>query len=267
MKKNVLKWICCTIVLSLIASNSVLAQRHLFKRLDLSTDNAYTWIMAVTASTIVNVATESPLVEPTWNWGIVSYDRDMKLYNTFDSDNDNNSEEASTPEALNPTAHNLWSNISAGGKIGYISDFRGSVNYALYGSAHYNFRQLKAGFDLANQKTSRFQYGGGVLLSFGSIESSTRFIIDCGLRYNIPLSYKGSIDGSYKNVLNKGFTSHYSVKLSFGNVGGTSLAMGLGFNCMHYNLFKDESLVGNKSKIHEIALTIMLFGASDLKWR
>ena len=264
MKQNVLKWICCTIVLSLIASNSVLAQRHLFKRLDLGTDNMYTWIMVVTASSIVNVVTESPLVEPTWNWGVVSSDGDMKLYNTFDSDKDNNSEEASFPDALNPTAHNLWSNLTGGCKIGYISDFRGSVNYALYGSAHYNFRQLKAGYDLANQKTSRFQYGGGFLLSFGSIESNTRFIIDCGLRYNIPLSYKGSLDGSHKDVLNEGLTSHYSAKLSFGDLG---LAVGLGFNCMHYNLFKEPNLAGYKNKIHEIALTIMIFGASDLKWR
>lgn len=267
MKKIFFKYLLFVLVLSIISANSMMAQRHLFKRFDVGTDNVYTYIMAVTATAMVNVMTESPLVEPNWNWGIVSTDGDMELYNSFSTDKEKDSDKRSFPEALNPTAHNLFSNLSAGGKIGYISDFRGGVNYAIYGSAHYNFRQLKAGFDLANQKTSRFQYGGGVLLSFGSIESSTRFIIDCGLRYNTPLSYNGSIDGSYKDVLNKGFTSHYSIKLSFGNVSETSFAVGLGFNYMHYNLFKDERLVGNKSKIHEIALTIMIFGAHDLKWR
>lgn len=257
MKKQLSKYLSTALILSIISANSVTAQRHLFKRIDVGTDNGYTYMMEVMATSMINVATKSPLTEPCWNFGIVSADGDMKLYNSFDSDNGDDPDKESLPEALKPTAHNLFSNISAGGKIGYISDLKGSVNYAVYGSAHYNFRQLKAGFDLANQKTSRCQYGGGILLSFGSIESSTRFIIDCGLRYNIPLSYSGSVEGSHKDILNKGLTSHYSMKLSLG--GELSCAIGLGFNCMHYNLFKDGSLAGHKNKIHEIALTIMIF--------
>lgn len=257
MKKMVLKSLGIVILLNIIFANTVFAQRHFFKRIDVGTDNMYTYMMAVMGTAIINTVTKSPLAEPNWNWGIVSSDATLKLYNSFDAEIDDNGEEK-CPEALKPTAHNLWGNLSAGGKIGYISDFRRNINYALYASAHYNFRQLKTEdySGLVNQKASRAQFGGGFLLTFGSIENNTRFIIDCGLRYNIPVGYKGSLDANYNDVLNKGLTSYYSAKLSFGDLGA---AVGLGFNCMHYNFFKDESLAGHKNKIHEIALTIMIF--------
>lgn len=261
MKRTIFRNVCFTILLSSVLVSPTFAQRHFFKRIDVGTDNMYTYMMAVMGTAIVNVVTESPLSEPNWNWGIVSSDETVKLYNSIDSEKDENGEEK-LPEAFNPTAHNLWSNLTAGGKFGYISDFQGSVNYALYASAHYNFRQLRTESysGLVNQKTSRAQLGGGFLLTFGSIENNTRFIVDCGLRYNIPVGYNGSLDADYNDVLNKGLTSHYSAKLSFGDLG---LAVGLGFNCMHYNFFKDESLAGHKNKIHEIALTIMIFSSGN----
>lgn len=261
MKKTILKSLSIAILLNVVLANSVFAQRHFFKRIDVGTDNMYTYMMSVMGTAIINTATKSPLSEANWNWGIVSTDETLKLYNSIDSEKDDNGEEK-CPEALIPTAHNLWSNLTAGGKIGYISDFQGSVNYALYASTHYNFRQLRTEdySGLINQKTSRAQLGGGFLLTFGSIERNTRFIIDCGLRYNVPVGYKGSLDANYKDVLNKGLTSHYTAKLSFSDLGA---AIGLGFNCMHYNLFKDKSLAGHKNKIHEIALTIMIFSSDN----
>lgn len=265
MKKTFFLSLTIAILLNTVLANSVFAQRHLFKRIDVGTDNYYTYLMTMLGTGIINAVTESPLVEANLNWGIVSSDQTIKLYNSMASEKDENGEEE-LPEALNPTAHNLWSNLTAGGKIGYVSDYQGSVNYALYASAHYNFRQLRTeeynGF--VNQKTSRAQLGGGFFLSFGKIENNTRFIIDCGLRYNIPVGYKGSLDANYNDVLNKGLTSHYSAKLSFGDLG---VAVGLGFNCMHYNFFKDESLAGKKNKIHEITLTISIFDSATYRWR
>lgn len=87
---------------------------------------------------------------------------------------------------------------------------------------------------------------------FGSIENKGRFIVDCGLRYNIPLHFGGDIDGKTSEMMNKGITSHYMLKYSWDN----SVAVGLTMDLMHYNLFKDESLCGNQSKLFELGIVL-----------
>lgn len=102
-------------------------------------------------------------------------------------------------------------------------------------------------------RTQRLQVGGGLMLIFGSIESSSRFIFDGGLRYNLPFGF--SADGyedSANDMLNKGISSHYMFKWSWGN----GVAVGATLDLMHYNLFKDESLVGSTSKTVEFGISV-----------
>lgn len=153
---------------------------------------------------------------------------------------------------------NLLSNVIIGDKMGYLSDNLSFVNYCVYGAAYYNLQQFKLMYDdedYANLSTQRMQLGGGFMLTFGSIESKSRIIIDGGLRYNIPLNFSGDgIEGSTADIMNKGISSHYMFKYSWDN----SVAVGATVDMMHYNMFKDESLCGNKSKIFEFGITLSL---------
>ena len=153
---------------------------------------------------------------------------------------------------------NLLSNIIVGDKMGYISDNLSSVNYCVYGAAYYNLQQFKLMSDETNYTslaTQRLQLGGGAMLILGSIEKKFRFIIDAGLRYNLPLNFSGDgFTASTGDMMNKGVTSHYMIKCSWDN----SVAVGATVDLMHYNMFKDVTLCGEQSKIFEFGITLSI---------
>lgn len=215
-------------------------------------------------SIIVNQLAHKPLTEATLRFGVpISEYGNLNGYQGFDDwnyDRFNNDPdyEYGDDGFAKFKGKNLLSNIIIGDKIGYLSDRLSFVNYCIYGAAYYNLQQFKLMSDSENYNsisTQHLQLGGGIMLTFGSIESKNRVIVDGGLRYNVPLTFSSdNIDGSTNEMMNKGISSHYMLKYSWDN----SIAVGATVDMMHYNLFRDESLCGNESKIFEFGITLSL---------
>lgn len=81
--------------------------------------------------------------------------------------------------------------------------------------------------------------GGGLLLNFGSIESSTRFVLEASLRYELPVSYKGISEMKQSDMLNKRLSSHYALRI---NGNGVLQGMGVYADIPHYSLFKKSGM-------------------------
>lgn len=261
MKKNFYTYFVLVIIMSVVFVMPTQAQsRHLYNRVELGAGNVWTFVGMETVSTIINTITHRPLTEGTLRFGIpISEYGNLNGYQGFDDWNYDrfNSDpdyEYGNDGFVKFKTRNLLSNIIIGDKLGYLSDNLSSVNYCIYGAAYYNLQQFKLMSDYENYdaiSTQRMQLGGGFMLTFGSIESKNRIIVDGGLRYNIPLHFGGDIEGKTNEMMNKGITSHYMFKYSWDN----SVAIGFTVDLMHYNMFKDESLCGNQSKLVEFGIT------------
>ena len=144
------------------------------------------------------------------------------------------------------TARELFSDFTAGGKIGYQSFNPGSFNWGVFGSAHYRINQFKTSIndqsDFIHNDIQRLLLGGGLLFNFGDIESSTRFVIEAGVRYEMPLSYNRLNNGKVSDVLNSGLSSHFALRIN-----GSGVLQGLGVyaDIPHYKLFKDTGSLSN----------------------
>lgn len=243
---------------------NALALRNLYNRIELGGGNVWTFLLLEGISMTANELANRPLSEatlrfsiPTSEWG------NLNGFNGFDDFNSDRfysdpNREYGDQGFIKFKARNLFSNLIFGDKIGYISDNMSSFNFCIYGAAYYNIQQLKLMYsdeDYFALNTQRFQAGGGLMMVFGSIESKGRFIIDGGVRYNIP-TYFGceDYDGKMSDILNGGISSHYMIKYSWDN----AVAVGFTADLMHYNLFKDNDLCGNQSKIFEIGITVAI---------
>ncbi len=237
--------------------------RHLYNRVELGAGNVWTFVGMEAVSMVINTLTHKPLTEATMRFGVpVSEYGNLNGYQGFDDwnherFNDDSDYEYGNDGYIKFNARNLLSNIIVGDKLGYLSDNLGSVNYCIYGAAYYNLQQFRLMSDYENYdaiSTQRLQLGGGFMLTFGSIESKGRIIVDGGLRYNIPLRFEGDIEGKTNEMMNKGLTSHYMFKYSWDN----SVAVGFTMDLMHYNMFKDESLCGDQSKLVEFGIVLSI---------
>lgn len=264
MKKTIFWGFILAFIMNVIVVNPVQAQRHLYNRIEIGGGNVWTFVGMEAVSIIVNQLAHKPLTEATLRFGVpISEYGNLNGYQGFDDwnyDRFNNDPdyEYGDDGFAKFKGKNLLSNIIIGDKIGYLSDRLSFVNYCIYGAAYYNLQQFKLMSDSENYNsisTQRLQLGGGIMLTFGSIESKNRVIIDGGLRYNVPLSFSSdNIGGSTNEMMNKGISSHYMLKYSWDN----SIAVGATVDMMHYNLFRDESLCGNESKIFEFGITLSL---------
>lgn len=262
MKRTLLNVVVVAIALMMTSETKVLAQRHVYNRMEFGGGNAWTFMGLELASMILNDAVNYPLSEATLRFGVPSSEYgNLNSMQGFDDWNKDrfvgaSDDERSSDGVISFAARDLFSNIIVGDKIGYISDRQGFMNYCVYAAAYYNLQQLKLmhnRYDYSRLNTQRFQAGGGLMLIFGSIERKNRVILDAGLRYNIPLYFSGAdIAGSSNDIMNKGLSSHYMFKYSMSSI----MAVGATFDMMHYNLFKDESLVGSTSKITEFGITL-----------
>lgn len=264
MKKIFLVVFVLTISTNLMLVNPVQAQRHIYNRIELGGGNVWTFVGLEAVSMIMNQLSDKTLSEATLRFCLpISEYGNLNSYQGF---YDWNSDQfIDDPEYAKGddgyakfSARNLLSNIIIGDKLGYLTDNLGAVNFCFYGSAYYNLQQLKLMEDYdeyLNLSTQRLQFGGGAMLILGSIESKGRVIIDGGLRYNMPLHFKGDeIEGSASDMMNKGVSSHYMFKYSWDN----SVAIGATADIMHYNMFKNEGLCGKQSKMVEFGITISL---------
>lgn len=263
-KKNIILSAALALTMIVMPVTQVSAQRHLYNRIEFGSGNAYSYIGMIAASMAINHFAHSPLSEATLRVGIPSSEYgNLNSYQGFtDWNSDRFCDDPDYGSDADGVAkfngRNLFSNIIVGDKIGYLSDKQGSVNYCVYGAAYYNLNQFKRMYDYEDYNslcTQRLQLGGGLMLIFGSIEKKGRFIIDGGLRYNIPLYF--SVNGekfTTNDYMASGISSHYMVKYSYGN----AVAVGLTFDMMHYNLFKNEIICGNKSKIMEFGINLSI---------
>lgn len=262
MKRTLTLSLLSVLILSIVPVQ-IQAQRHFYNRLEIGSGNAWTFMATEIASMLLNDAVNSPMSEATLRMGVPSSEYgNLYTVQGFSDYNKSrfvgNVKDEESNAVVGFSLNELLSNIIIGEKFGYISDRQGFLNFCLYGAAYYNLAQFKLmhnSSDFTRLNTQRFQAGGGLMLIFGSIEKSSRIIVDGGLRYNIPLYFSGNgIERKTGEVLNKGISSHYMVKYSMSSV----LAVGLTFDMMYYNLFKDESLVGNSSKLTEFGITLSL---------
>lgn len=203
--------------------------QNLYYRLDVGTNNIYSFAAANLATAGLNALTDKMLFDNAYTY---TY---LNTSNEFDAKN---------YSIVGMTARDIFSDITAGGKIGYQSFNPGIFNWGIYGSAHYRINQFKSSLkgqnDELHNDIQRVLLGGGLLFNLGDIESSTRFVIEAGVRYELPLSYNRLNGQKVSDVLNSGLSSHFALRIN-----GNGLLQGLGIyaDIPHYNLFKDS--VGN----------------------
>lgn len=263
MKKKVLITLALALIMSAANIAPAQAQRHIYNRVELGGGNVWTFVGLEGVSMVINQLTHKPISEATLRFAVpISEYGNLCSYQGFDDWNYDRffgeDHEYGDDGAAKFKGRNLLSNIIVGDKMGYLTDNLGFVNWCFYGAAYYNLQQLKVmdnEEDYTNVSMQRLQLGGGVMATLGSIENKNRVIIDGGLRYNIPLHFgSDGYEGSTSDYMNSGISSHYMVKWSYDN----SIAVGATVDILHYNLFKDESLCGNQSKMVEFGITVSI---------
>ena len=190
-----IKTMLVVLLMICMTASTLRADDHVYFKGDLSSANMWMTFLNMGITTLINNQTNEYTYNNVWNFGGVN----------------------SNPENMHGfKLEDLFSLYGTGIKIGYKSDNFGFFNYAPYGSLHYNVNC----FDIETVTSTDFhftkyentihnaQIGGGVNLLLGSVESNIRFNIDAGIRYNIPLYYKGELANSVSD-LNSGI--HYVI--------------------------------------------------------
>lgn len=231
------------LVLSILLVGNVYSQSHLYYKLDVSTNHIYSFAISNLATGWLNALTDRMLFDNAYSY-------------TYLNDIDALNYKSKQYSITGITARDFFSDITVGAKIGYQSASPDAFNWGIFGSAHYRVNQFKTSMNnsdaVLHNDVQRLLFGGGILLSFGNIESRTRLTFEAALRYEIPLCYKGYY-GSDTDVLNKGLSSHFAMR-----VNGSGVLQGLGIfaDIPHYDLFKDKSKGNVKMYTFGIIYTI-----------
>ncbi len=250
--------------ISLVTTSTQAQTRHLYSRVELGSGNAWSFLSEGLIAIVANELIHYPLFEATMHvavpnseYGNLNTLAGFDDWNTPYEDYDNEHEYYGFAKI---SAKNFFADITAGGKIGYLSDLMGSFNWCAYGSAHYKILQFRQMSDIENYtrlNTQRFQIGGGMMMILGNVEKNNRYIIDAGLRYNIPAYFGISridIEGTSSDFMNSGISSHYKIMWSY----KAQTSLGIYGDVMHYNLFKNQTLCGSKSKVTELGFTMAI---------
>jgi len=209
--------------------------QNLYYRLDVGTNNIYSFAAANLATAGLNALTDKMLFDNAYTYTYLSTSDELK---------------ANGYNVAGMTAREIFSDVTAGGKIGYQSFNPGSFNWGVYGSVHYRVNQFKTIFkgtaDEVHNSVQRLLLGGGLLLNIGDIESNTRFVIEAGMRYEVPLNYNRLYGQNVSDVLNSGLSSHFALRIN-----GNGLLQGLGVyaDIPHYDLFKKTSGYSNSPNL------------------
>lgn len=226
-----------TLIVALALLGMKMSAQHFYHRLDVSTSNIYTFVAANLATAGLNALTDDMLFDNAYSY--TYYDLSPSSINK------------KTKDIAGLTARDLFSDVMVGAKLGYQSFKPGNFNWGVYGSAHYKINQFgtEVSDAVTNHNIQKAMVGGGLMFTLGNIESNTRVIIEAGLRYDIPLSYKGSFGTKTKDVLNSGISSHYAIRF-----GGTSRLQGIGLyaDIPHYNALR--SAVGRNLKMYHFGI-------------
>lgn len=150
------------------------------------------------------------------------------------------------------TANDLFGDMQFGIKLGYQTYNPGFFNIGAYASAHYRLSQFRVETDKDTQKhrTQRALLGITARFSLGSMEQSTRVIVETGVRYNLALAYKSPM-GTDKDQTRSGLSSHYAIMLA----GPRYLQdVGIFVDVNHFNMWKDYGFV-EKLNHYTVGLT------------
>ena len=215
------------IAFTLCFATTVSAQRHFYHRIDVGSSNIYTFVASNLITGYANYFTHDILFDNSYIYTIYGGAVDGKSVKT----------KAFSPMGI--TASELFNDAFAGIKLGYKSDLIGAFNWGIYGPGHFRFNQFKAKFvmmeDYAKERFNYFKPGIGLLLTFGGIESKVKVELEAAVRYDFPVSYKGLWGTNAKDILGKGLSSHYSIK-----VGGYSwFSAGIFADLCHYELYSN----------------------------
>ena len=233
-----------SIALFLVSMNSSLNAQNFYYRLDVGTNNIYSFVVANLATAGLNTLANDMLFDNAYTY-------------TYLQDADNaQGVDVNGYNVMGITAREIFSDITTGLKLGYQSSTSGVFNWGLYASAHYRLNQFKTvpnAESLIRHNVQRALFGIGMLLTFGSIERSTKFIIEAAVRYEIPLSYSGIGDLETKDMLNNGISGHFAFKI---NGSGALQGLGIYADIPFYKLFKDDGvgLVGTNIKPYSFGL-------------
>lgn len=209
-------------------ATTVSAQRHFYHRIDVGSSNIYTFVLSNLITGYANYFTHDILFDNSYVYTIYGGEVDGESVKT---------------KAFNPmgiTASDLFNDAFAGVKLGYKSDLMGAFNWGIYASGHFRINQFKVkSTDIEDYSKERFNYfkpGIGLLLTLGGIESRIKVEFEAAARYDFPVGYKGLWGTNAKDVLGKGLSSHYSIK-----VGGYSwFSAGVFADLCHYDLYTNR---------------------------
>jgi len=246
MKKTII------FLLSVIAAIGVKAQVF-YHRIDVTTGNLYSFVASNLLSAGINYITQDRLLDTSFG------------YTMFNTDYTSNQIKLKDYNRVGLTLRDLIADSSYGLKLGYQSFYPTVFNWGVYGSAHYKINRFRIEDENGrfSENVHRLQLGGGLIFAFGAIDNSAKAVVEIGLRYNLPIHYKGSWGNSADMALNKGLTSHYSIR--FGGFGALQ-GIGLFAEIPFYNLVKDKYIypgLSVKPYTFGITYTIMPWSKND----
>ena len=164
-----------------------------------------------------------------------------------------------SPETTN-VGNELFDIVYGGIKIGYQSYTMNRFNWAVYGSAHYRKHVFETTLPnhllFQEHKLNYALLGIGIVGFFGEISSPARTQLECAIRYELPIYYKGP-NGDGTPFLNSGFS--YFLAAKFGRPTGY-VNFGFFADIPCYNMFKEggEYFKSPDIKIKSYGLIISL---------
>lgn len=221
---NKLKLTICLATLCCIMQAN--AQRHFYHKIDIGSSNIYTFVVSNLITGYANYFCHNTIFDNSYVYTLYSGELNGEKIKT---------------KGLNPigiTAEEIFNDAFGGLMLGYQSDRIGTFNWGLYASAHYRIQQMEALFpDTKNYSHERFQYvkpGVGFFLRFGSIENPIKVQLEALTKYDFPIGYNGIFGTKAEEVLNKGVSSHFAVKVG----GHTWFNVGIFADFAFYDLYK-----------------------------
>lgn len=216
----------------------VIRNHNLIFNGEIAFSNVYTWLVSSSAAGAINGLLNTSFFENSLIESVYSTKTDdltvkpMKYYGA--------------------TANDLFGDMQLGIKLGYQTYNPGFFNIGAYASAHYKLSQFRVETDRNTQKhrTQRALLGITTRFSFGSMEQSTRVIVEAGVRYNFALAYKSPMSTD-KDQTRSGLSSHYALMLA----GPRYLQdVGVFVDVNHFNMWKNTGY-GEKLNHYTIGLT------------
>ncbi len=194
-------------------SNLYAISPNFYHRIDLTSGNLYSFAASNLLSAGLNKLSQDRLLDTSFGY----------TYNSVTTDW--HTQHAGSYNIAGLLARDLFADTSLGIKLGYQSFNFSWFNWGVFASIGGKYNRFKWKYidDIYSVKYQRLQPGTGLLLSLGSMESSSRIILECQIKYNIPFGNCGAWGDKASEVYKNNFSSHYSLRFA-----GASWLQGFG---------------------------------------